>query len=127
VRANDQHVPTTRVLCIEQTHNKCGGRVLPNEYVDKCGEVGRGLHVALHDAHWSALYREPMTCASASSWSNRCRRLLCGPSLTIAREHGIQLHIDGARIWNAAAALGCSPARCVQAADSVSVGGLYKS
>jgi len=77
VRVDDQHFPTTRVLCIEQTHNKCGGRVLPLEYVDKCGEF--------------------------------------------AREVGIKLHIDGARIWNAAAALGVSPGRCVAAADSVSV------
>ena len=33
VRANDQHFPVTRVLCIEQTHNKCGGRVLTLDYV----------------------------------------------------------------------------------------------
>ena len=39
----------------------------------------------------------------------------------IAREHNIALHVDGARIWNAAASLGVSPARCVRAADSVSV------
>lgn len=77
VRVDDQHFPTTRVLCIEQTHNKCGGRVLPLEYVDRCGEL--------------------------------------------AREQHIKLHVDGARIWNAAAALGVSPARCVAAADSVSV------
>jgi len=42
----------------------------------------------------------------------------CG---ALCREAGIKLHMDGARIWNAAAALGCSPARAVQAADSVSV------
>ena len=38
-----------------------------------------------------------------------------------ARECGIALHLDGARIWNAAAALGVTPARAVEAADSVSV------
>jgi threonine aldolase len=77
IRPDDQHFPVTKVLCLEQTHNKCGGRVLPLEYVDKCGEF--------------------------------------------AREHGIALHLDGARIWNAAAALGVTPARAVEAADSVSV------
>jgi len=77
IRADDQHFPTTRLLCVEQTHNKCGGRVLPLEYLDKCGQ-------------------------------------LC-------KENGIKLHLDGARIWNAAAALGVSPARCVAAADTVSV------
>jgi threonine aldolase len=38
----------------------------------------------------------------------------------IAREHGLPLHIDGARIFNAATALNCDVADLVQAADSVS-------
>lgn len=37
----------------------------------------------------------------------------------IAREHGLMLHIDGARIFNAATALNCDVADLVQAADSV--------
>jgi threonine aldolase len=76
-RSDDQHFPRTTVLCIEQTHNKKGGRVLPLSYVDDCGALCKSL--------------------------------------------GIQLHVDGARIWNAAIAQGVTPARAVQAADSVSV------
>jgi hypothetical protein len=34
-----------------------------------------GLCVASHDAHWPALYREPMTCDFVSSPSNWCRCL----------------------------------------------------
>jgi threonine aldolase len=37
----------------------------------------------------------------------------------IAREYGIALHIDGARLFNAATALGCDVADLVAAADSV--------
>ncbi len=37
----------------------------------------------------------------------------------IAREHGLKLHIDGARIFNAAAALNADPAELVAPADSV--------
>ena len=37
-----------------------------------------------------------------------------------AHKHGLKLHVDGARIWNAAVALGVSPARLVAEADSVS-------
>jgi len=37
----------------------------------------------------------------------------------LAREHGLALHIDGARIFNAAAALGVDAAALVEAADSV--------
>ncbi|CAN1233335.1 Low-specificity L-threonine aldolase 1 [Linum perenne] len=39
----------------------------------------------------------------------------------LAKKHGLKLHIDGARIFNAAAALGVPVDRLVQAADSVSV------
>ncbi len=38
-----------------------------------------------------------------------------------AREHGLAMHIDGARIWNAAVATGLSPAEIAGPADSVSV------
>ncbi|XP_057550141.1 low-specificity L-threonine aldolase 1-like isoform X1 [Amaranthus tricolor] len=39
----------------------------------------------------------------------------------LAKKHGLKLHIDGARIFNAAIALGVPVDRLVQAADSVSV------
>jgi threonine aldolase len=38
----------------------------------------------------------------------------------IAREHGVPLHIDGARFWNAVVARGVSPKELAGAADSVS-------
>lgn len=31
----DAHEPTSRLICIEQTHNGTGGRVLPLEYLRK--------------------------------------------------------------------------------------------
>ncbi|KVI09587.1 probable low-specificity L-threonine aldolase 1 [Cynara cardunculus var. scolymus] len=39
----------------------------------------------------------------------------------LAKKHGLKLHIDGARIFNASVALGVPVHRLVQAADSVSV------
>jgi threonine aldolase len=39
----------------------------------------------------------------------------------VAHEAGLPLHVDGARLWNASAASGVSPARIVRDADSVSV------
>lgn len=39
----------------------------------------------------------------------------------LAKKHGLKLHIDGARIFNASVALGVPVQRLVQAADSVSV------
>src|SRR5262245_23888308 len=39
----------------------------------------------------------------------------------VARARGLRLHLDGARIWNAAAATGLSPAELAAPFDSVSV------
>ncbi len=39
----------------------------------------------------------------------------------LAHGHGLKLHVDGARLWNAAVALNVSPARLVHEADSVTV------
>ncbi|XP_028753355.1 probable low-specificity L-threonine aldolase 1 [Neltuma alba] len=69
--------PTTRLICLENTHANSGGRCLSAEYIDKVGEL--------------------------------------------AKRHGLKLHIDGARIFNASVALGVPVDRLVQAADSVSV------
>ncbi|XP_021912246.1 probable low-specificity L-threonine aldolase 1 [Carica papaya] len=69
--------PTTRLICLENTHANSGGRCLSVEYTDRVGEV--------------------------------------------AKKHGLKLHIDGARIFNASVALGVPVHRLVQAADSVSV------
>lgn len=73
----DLHYPLTRLICLENTHNRMGGRVLTAEYTDAVGEL--------------------------------------------AKKHNLKLHIDGARIFNAAVALGVPAARLVRAADSVCV------
>ncbi|KAE8677027.1 putative low-specificity L-threonine aldolase 1 [Hibiscus syriacus] len=69
--------PTTRLICLENSHANTGGRCLSVEYTDKVGDL--------------------------------------------AKKHGLKLHIDGARIFNASVALGIPVNRLVQAADSVSV------
>lgn len=77
IRSENVHYPVTRLLALENTHNRCGGRTLAVEYVDAAG--------------------------------------------ALAHDNGLKLHIDGARLWNAAVALGLPPGRLVAAADSVSV------
>ncbi|PKI32155.1 probable low-specificity L-threonine aldolase 1 [Punica granatum] len=69
--------PTTRLICLENTHANSGGRCLSVEYTDQVGEL--------------------------------------------AKKYGLKLHIDGARLFNAATALGVPVDRLVRAADSVSV------
>ncbi|MBK5256066.1 MAG: low specificity L-threonine aldolase [Vicinamibacteria bacterium] len=42
-------------------------------------------------------------------------------SITMAHELGLKVHVDGARLWNAAIALGCDLKELVQGADSAMV------
>ena len=75
IRTDNDHFPITSLICLENTHNRCGGSVLSVDYTQ---EVGR-----------------------------------------VAKKHGLDLHIDGARIFNASIALGVSPAELVAPATSV--------
>ncbi|OQV23283.1 putative low-specificity L-threonine aldolase 2 [Hypsibius exemplaris] len=76
IRTDDIHFPRTKVLCLENTHNGCGGKVLPLAYLDKV--------------------------------------------TAFARANGIPaIHMDGARIFNAAIALKVPVSRLVQNVDSV--------
>lgn len=72
---SDEHCAPTVLLCIENTHNRCGGTVLSVEQV------------------------ETLT--------------------TLARQHHMKTHMDGARIFNAAVALGIPVSELVRSVDSV--------
>ena len=77
-RKPDRYVhPRTSLVCIENTHNRSGGRVFPAALV---AEVA-----------------------------------------TRARELGLTLHLDGARLWNAACATKTPPSALAEPFDSVSV------
>uniref|UniRef100_A0A0D6R0W4 low-specificity L-threonine aldolase n=1 Tax=Araucaria cunninghamii TaxID=56994 RepID=A0A0D6R0W4_ARACU len=45
---DDLYYPTTRLICIENTHANCGGRCITAEYTDKIGELARCYGVKLH-------------------------------------------------------------------------------
>lgn len=75
IRPDNPHFPITRLICLENTHNVCGGTVLSEEYTHQVGEL--------------------------------------------AHSHGLLLHIDGARIFNAAAALNVPAAKLAAPADSI--------
>jgi threonine aldolase len=77
VRPADPHFPRTRLVCIENTHNRGGGKIWPLERIEEVAAV--------------------------------------------ARRHGLQLHLDGARLWNAAVATGIAESRWAAPFDTVSV------
>ena len=75
IRSKDAHQPISRLVCLENTHNRCGGVVLTAEYTRAVGEL--------------------------------------------AHENGLSLHLDGARIFNAAIAQGVQAKELAEPADSV--------
>jgi threonine aldolase len=77
IRAKDIHYPETTLLCLENTHNRCGGTVLTPNYTDEACDL--------------------------------------------AHRRGLKVHLDGARIFNAAVALGVPATALTKNVDSVAV------
>ncbi|XP_054747387.1 uncharacterized protein LOC129253147 [Anastrepha obliqua] len=84
VRLEDDHEPITSLVIVENTHNICGGKVIPLEWLDKLAAMLNGDK-------------------RLQPYGNR-----------------IALHMDGARIFNAAEALQVPVARIARDFDSVS-------
>ena len=76
IRSDDPHEPRTRLICLENTHNACGGTYQKPGYIHQVSEF--------------------------------------------AHQRGISVHLDGARIFNAAVAQGTSAKALAAMADSVS-------
>ncbi|RME45391.1 MAG: aminotransferase class I/II-fold pyridoxal phosphate-dependent enzyme, partial [Chloroflexi bacterium] len=75
IRPENPHYPRTRLICLENTHNRCGGAVLHPEYMAGVRQI--------------------------------------------ADQHGLAVHLDGARIFNAAVALGLPASELAKDVDSV--------
>ena len=76
----DDHWPITSLLCLENSHNMCGGVALPKEYFDRMGKL----------AHSDKM-------------------------------NNVKVHVDGARIFNAAVAQGIDVKNLCENVDSVSI------
>jgi len=48
IRGENEHYPVTRLVTIENTHNRCGGRVLPVEYMDAVGDLAAANGLKFH-------------------------------------------------------------------------------
>lgn len=75
IRGDNDHWPRTRLICLENTHNRCYGAVLTPEYIDSVA--------------------------------------------SLAREHDLLVHLDGARIFNAAVASGINVKEFARHVDSI--------
>jgi threonine aldolase len=48
VRQNNIHFPVTELIALEDTHNFCGGRVLPKGYLEAVSTFAKSRDIALH-------------------------------------------------------------------------------
>ena len=48
MREDDTHLPITTMVAVENTHNKCGGRPLPLDWLAELGKTCKGLGLPLH-------------------------------------------------------------------------------
>ncbi len=76
IRGDNDHWPRTRLICLENTHNRCYGAALTPEYCDSVASLARG--------------------------------------------RGLLIHLDGARIFNAAVALNKDVKEFTRHVDSIS-------
>ncbi len=76
IRGHNVHFPRTRLICLENTHNRCNGSALTPEYMETVA--------------------------------------------ALARDRGLMVHLDGARIFNAAVALQVDVKELTRYADSLS-------
>ena len=75
IHSDDVHYAPTRVVAVENTHTRAGGRIFPIEWIEDLAGV--------------------------------------------ARDRGLYLHCDGARLWNAVVASGIPAPRWAAPFDSV--------
>jgi threonine aldolase len=75
IRGDNIHFPRTRLICLENTHNRCNGSPLTAVYIESVA--------------------------------------------ALAKRHGLLVHLDGARIFNAAVALGVKVTELTKSVDSL--------
>jgi threonine aldolase len=48
IRDCDIHEPVTKLICIENTHNACGGKILPLEYISNLKKIADQYKIPIH-------------------------------------------------------------------------------
>jgi threonine aldolase len=48
IRSKNIHYPETALICLENTHNRCGGAVLSAEYINSICELAHSLGIKVH-------------------------------------------------------------------------------
>ncbi|CAI5522084.1 unnamed protein product [Closterium sp. Naga37s-1] len=48
IRKDDEHYPVTRCICLENTHNRCGGRAITVDYTERLAELASWYGLKFH-------------------------------------------------------------------------------
>ena len=48
IRENDIHEPITKLICIENTHNACGGKILPLSFIHDLKKLAMKFEIPIH-------------------------------------------------------------------------------
>jgi len=48
IRPHDPHYPKTRLICLENTHNRGGGKIYPLEEIEKIKDLAEGRGISMH-------------------------------------------------------------------------------
>jgi threonine aldolase len=48
IRDDDIHEPITKLICIENTHNVCGGTILPIKFLEELRELSNNKNIPIH-------------------------------------------------------------------------------
>lgn len=108
-RPDDCHEPSTALVIVENTHNMCGGKVLPLEWLDQLADICKKRSTKANGGCYGG---------SGGTGSNGYQKESNGSSNGNGIG-GIPLHMDGARVFNAAEALGTTVERIARDIDSV--------
>jgi threonine aldolase len=63
IREEDIHEPSTELICIENTHNVCGGKIIPESFMVELQNISREKNISIHldgARIWNALTKTNM-------------------------------------------------------------------
>ena len=110
IRGNDEHEPPTKLIALENTQNRCGGTVLPMDYVKKVGDLAKERGLAFHldgarifnaavalalSAKKLASPFDSVTFCLSKGLSAPVGSVLCGSNEFIAKAHRLRKQLGG--------------------------------
>ena len=110
IRPDDPHQPITRLICLENTHNRCGGVSLSAKYTREVAELARKKELKIHldgarifnaaiaqgtNARELAAPVDSVTFCLSKSLCAPVGSVLCGSGAFIERAHRVRKQLGG--------------------------------